>query len=71
MLKKKNQIDVEDIPILKEFKDIFLKEIKGLPLERDIYFTIDLVPGEIPASKDPYRMKLLELTKLKFHKYKN
>ena len=36
-----NQLNVEYIPILKYFKDIFLEEILGLPLKRDIYFTID------------------------------
>ena len=44
-----NQLKIEDIPILKYFKDIFLKEVPGLPPNRDIDFTFDLVPGEILA----------------------
>ena len=37
-----------------------------LPPKRDICCTIDLVPGQIMlVSKDPYRMKTLELVKLK------
>ena len=30
---------------MQEFKDFFPDEIPGLPLKRDIDFTIDLVPG--------------------------
>ena len=62
---KDNQLNIEDIPILKDFKDIFPEEILGLPLKRDIDFTIDLVPGEIPASKAPYLMNIIVLIELK------
>ena len=36
---------LEDFHVLQEFRDVFLDEIPGLPPKRDIYFTIDLVPG--------------------------
>ena len=62
---RNNQLNLENIPISKDFKDIFPEEILGLPLKRDISFTIDLVPGAVPASKDPYRMSMVEITKLK------
>ena len=39
---KNNQINLEDIPILKDFKDIFMEEILELPPQRDIELTIDL-----------------------------
>ena len=45
---------LEDIPILKEFEDIFPEEVSRLSPKRDIDFTIDLVHGEVPASKAPY-----------------
>ena len=60
MREKNNQLNVEYIPILKDFKDIFL-----VPPKRDIYFTIDLVPEEVPTSKAPYCMNILEFNKLK------
>ena len=41
---KNSQLNVERIPILKDFKDIFSKEILGLLPKRDIDFTIDFVP---------------------------
>ena len=56
------QLKIEDIPILKYFKDIFLEEGLELPSKRDIEFTIDLIPGVILASKVPYRMNITHRT---------
>ena len=56
---------VEDIPVLKEYVDVFLEEILGLPLKRELDFTIEMVPGVVPSSKAPYRMNILELNELK------
>ena len=58
---------LEDIPILKEFEDIFPEEFPRLPPKRDIHFTIDLIPRAVPASKAPYRMNIIELIELKSH----
>ena len=35
---------LEDIPIVKEFPDVFPEELPGLPLDRDIEFSIELLP---------------------------
>ena len=51
--------------MLQEFKDVFPDEIPGLPPKRDIDFTIELVPGAAPVSKEPYRMSTLEKLELK------
>ena len=59
------KLKIEYIPILKDFKDIFLEEVLGLPLKRDIDFIIDLISGTVLASKDPYQMNIIELTELK------
>ena len=56
---------IEDNPILQDFRDVFLKEIPRLPPKRDMDFTIELVQGAIPNSKDPYGMNILELNELK------
>ena len=61
----KSKLKIEDIPVLNEFEDIFLKEVIGLPPKRDIDFTIDLIPGAILASKYPYRMNMIEFRELK------
>ena len=60
-----NQFKIEDIPILKYFKDIFPKEVHGQPPKRDIEFMIDLVLWEVPGSKYPYQMNIVQITELK------
>ena len=59
------KIKLEDIPVLKEFQDIFLEEVPRNPLKRYIEFTINLIPGSVPTSKAPYQMNIIELTELK------
>ena len=44
-------------PILSEFKDVFPKELPGLPPVREIDFTIDLKLGAELISKTPYKLK--------------
>lgn len=47
-------MELESIPIVREFNDIFLEDLLGLPLDREIDFSIDLVLGVGPISKAPY-----------------
>ena len=56
---------LEDIPIVKEFPDVFPNDISGLPPDREVEFTIDLIPGTEPISISPYRMSPAELRELK------
>ena len=56
---------VDEIPVFREFPDVFLDDIVGLPPEREVEFTIDLIPGTEPISIPPYRMAPVELRKLK------
>ena len=51
--------------MLQEFRDVFLDEIPGLPPNRDIDFTIELVSRATPVSKTSYRMSTLELLEMK------
>ena len=62
---KKYKPGFEDISILQDFADVFSEEIPRLPPKRDLDFTIELIPGVVPNSKDPYWMKILELNELK------
>jgi hypothetical protein len=50
---------------LREFKDVFLEEVPGLPPRRNIDFSIEIVPGAVPMSRTPYRMSIPELVELK------
>ncbi|XP_016173118.1 uncharacterized protein LOC107615580 [Arachis ipaensis] len=60
-----NEQDLEQIRVVKEFSDVFLDDIPEFPPQREIEFSIDLVPGAGPISIAPYRMSPLELAELK------
>ena len=49
----------------REFSDVFPRELPGLPLEREIEYSIELIPSTKLVSISPYRMAPLELRKLK------
>jgi hypothetical protein len=56
---------LEDHPTLREYRDVFLEEVSGLPPRRDIDFSIELAPRAAPVSRTPYRMNTPELIELK------
>jgi hypothetical protein len=56
---------VEEVPIVKEYPDVFPEELLGMPPKRDVEFAIDLLPGTRPIAKRPYRMLVDELEELK------
>ena len=58
-------IEVQTIPIVREFLDVFSRELLGLSLERKVEFSIELAPGTNLVSIAPYRMAPLELRELK------
>ncbi|RVW21348.1 Transposon Ty3-G Gag-Pol polyprotein [Vitis vinifera] len=65
VVNKENDLKLEDIPIVRDYPDVFPKDLSGLPLEREVEFIIDLAPGTASISKAPYRMAPLELKELK------
>ncbi|WMV58018.1 hypothetical protein MTR67_051403 [Solanum verrucosum] len=56
---------IESILVVSEFRYVFPNDLPGMPLDRDIYFDIDLEPGTRPISIRPYRMTPAELRELK------
>jgi hypothetical protein len=58
-------IALEDIRVVQDYPDVFLKELSGMPPNRDIEFLIELLPGTPPISKRPYKMPVNELVELK------
>lgn len=56
---------LDDVPIVREYGDMFLDYPSGTLLDRQVQFTIDLVPRATLASKAPYRMAQKELQELK------
>jgi hypothetical protein len=47
-------IPMEEIRVVHDFPDVFREDLPSMPLDRDIEFIIDLVPGTAPISKRPY-----------------
>ncbi|XP_019244298.1 PREDICTED: uncharacterized protein LOC109224166 [Nicotiana attenuata] len=50
---------------VRDFPDVFPAYLPGMPLDRDIDFSSDLVPGTQPISVPPYRMEPTKLKELK------
>jgi hypothetical protein len=65
VLNQTKAIALEDIRVVREYPDVFLEELPGMPLDRDIEFLIELLPGTSPISKRPYRMPVNELVELR------
>ena len=53
------------IPVVREFPDVFPEELPGIPLEREVDLSIEIVQRIVPMSRAPYRMAPTELKELK------
>ncbi|GJT80441.1 putative reverse transcriptase domain-containing protein [Tanacetum coccineum] len=61
---KEDEPKLSDISVLRKFEDVFLEDLSGLPLQRQVEFRIDLVPGVTPVAKSPYRLAPSEMQEL-------
>ncbi|WMV18911.1 hypothetical protein MTR67_012296, partial [Solanum verrucosum] len=52
------------IPVVCDFPELFPENFLGLPPEREVEFSIKLIPGSTPISITPYRMAPAELREL-------
>ncbi|XP_050896304.1 uncharacterized protein LOC127103052 [Lathyrus oleraceus] len=64
-LSVESQAIIADLPVVCNFPEVFPDEIPSAPPEREVEFTIDLVPGTRPIFMAPYRMSTSELAELK------
>ncbi|XP_021986385.1 uncharacterized protein LOC110882749 [Helianthus annuus] len=46
--------EIEDIPIISEYPDVFLEDLPGLPPNRQVEFRIDILTRSAPMSRAPY-----------------
>ncbi|GJY58808.1 putative reverse transcriptase domain-containing protein [Tanacetum coccineum] len=63
--KKSKEKQMEDMPVICNFPEVFLEELPGLPPPRQVEFRIDLVPGAAPVARARYRLapsKMKELS---------
>ncbi|GJV38209.1 putative reverse transcriptase domain-containing protein [Tanacetum coccineum] len=64
MSTKANEPTLSDIPIVRDFEDVFLNDLSRLPPQRQVEFRIDLIPRATPVAKSPYRLAPLERQEL-------
>ncbi|GJW50923.1 hypothetical protein Tco_0092274 [Tanacetum coccineum] len=62
--KKSDEKRLEDIPIVREFPEVFPEDLPGLPPVRQVEFQIDLIPGTTPVARAPYRLAPSEMQEL-------
>ncbi|GKD55237.1 hypothetical protein Tco_1288624, partial [Tanacetum coccineum] len=55
---------LEDVPIVRDFHEVFAEDLLGIPPARQVEFQIDLVPGVAPLARAPYRLALSEMKEL-------
>nr|GEX75971.1 putative reverse transcriptase domain-containing protein [Tanacetum cinerariifolium] len=64
MEKKSDEKRQENIPVVREFPDVFLEELPGLPLVRQVKFQIDLILEAALVARAPYRLAPSEMQDL-------
>jgi hypothetical protein len=57
--------NLKDIPVAREFPDIFPDDLPHMPSDQDVEFTIELQPDTAPISRRSYKMTPKKLAKLK------
>ncbi|GKA38945.1 putative reverse transcriptase domain-containing protein [Tanacetum coccineum] len=58
---KSEEKRLEDVPIVRDFPEVFPKDLPGIPPTRQVEFQIDLVPGAAPIARAPYRLAPSEI----------
>ncbi|GKD17463.1 putative reverse transcriptase domain-containing protein [Tanacetum coccineum] len=61
---KSEEKRLEDVPLVRDFPEVFLEDLSGIPPARQVEFQIDLVPGTAPVARAPYRLAPSEMKEL-------
>ena len=61
----REKVNLENIPVIREFPDVFPEKLLGVPPEREVDLSIEVVQGTTPISRTPYHMAPTELKELK------
>ncbi|GJS02100.1 putative reverse transcriptase domain-containing protein [Tanacetum coccineum] len=61
---KSEEKRLEDVPIVRDFPEVFPEDLSELPPARQVEFQIDLVPGTAPIARAPYRLAPSEMEEL-------
>ncbi|GJX59967.1 putative reverse transcriptase domain-containing protein [Tanacetum coccineum] len=55
---------LKDVPVIRDFPEVFPDDLPGLPPPRQVEFKIELVPGAAPVARAPYRLAPSEMKEL-------
>ncbi|XP_076936847.1 uncharacterized protein LOC143604167 [Bidens hawaiensis] len=58
------EVSIDQIPIVRDFPEVFPEDLPGLPPHRQVEFQIDLTQRAVPVARSPYRLALKELEEL-------
>jgi hypothetical protein len=58
-------VSMDEVPIVKDYPDVFPEELPRMPLDRDVEFIINLLPRTGPIAERSYKMDIEELNELK------
>ncbi|GJU74144.1 putative reverse transcriptase domain-containing protein [Tanacetum coccineum] len=66
---KKEEVEIpekriEDVPVVRDFLEVFPKDLTGLPLTRHVEFHIELIPGATPVARAPYHLAPAEMKEI-------
>ncbi|GKD76398.1 hypothetical protein Tco_1339019 [Tanacetum coccineum] len=61
---KSDEKRLENVLTVRDFPKLFPEDLPGLPSSRQVEFQIDLVPGDAPVARAPYRLTPTELHEL-------
>ncbi|GKA94543.1 putative reverse transcriptase domain-containing protein, partial [Tanacetum coccineum] len=64
MEKEPKEKRLEDVPLIRNFPEVFPDDLPGLPPPRQVEYRIELVPGSAPVARAPYRLAPSELKEL-------
>nr|GFB75955.1 hypothetical protein [Tanacetum cinerariifolium] len=55
---------LKDVPVVRDFSEVFPEDLPGLSPARPVEFQIDLIPGATPVARAPYRLAPSEMKEL-------
>nr|GEV14672.1 hypothetical protein [Tanacetum cinerariifolium] len=55
---------LKDVPVIRDYLEVFPKDLPGLPPARPVEFQIDLIPGAALVARAPYRLAPSEMKEL-------
>nr|GEZ73868.1 putative reverse transcriptase domain-containing protein [Tanacetum cinerariifolium] len=61
---KSKEKRLKDVPIVRDFSEVFPEDLPGLSSTRQVEFQIDLIPGAAPVARAPYRLAPSDMKEL-------